>query len=141
MFASELAQILGVCAPKVRLIQQGKSKEYDDITKKIEELADPTKTFSRPFFMIMEFVDNSHELGDIDEKCLLSENVLKDIGRIVIFDVILNNWDRMPTGILWEHEGNPNNLIINSKLMHCFAIDQATCEFQNSDIHKSMKNT
>ena len=27
-----------------------------------------------------------------------------------------------------DHEGNPNNLLINTKLMRCFGIDQATCE-------------
>ena len=48
--------------------------------------------------MIMEFVGNSKDIGNIEEKYLLNEDILKDIGRIVMFDLILNNWDRMPTG-------------------------------------------
>jgi hypothetical protein len=78
--------------------------------------------------MIMEFVDNSFEIGNVNEKELMHQDVLKDLGRIVILDLLLNNWDRMPVGMLWKHEGNPNNLLVNTKLKRCFAIDQATTE-------------
>ena len=53
MFASELAQILGICSPKIRLIQQGKSNEYDIIMEKIKTLGGSTKTFKRFFFFFL----------------------------------------------------------------------------------------
>jgi hypothetical protein len=50
MFAAELAQLLGICCPKIRLIQEGKSNEYQEIMEKIKQLAGPTKVFSRFHF-------------------------------------------------------------------------------------------
>ena len=43
------------------------------------------------------------------------------IGRILTLDLLLNNWDRLP--IVWENEGNPNNIIF-SKSGNAWGIDQ-----------------
>lgn len=46
---------------------------------------------------------------DIGNGKLKDEN-LQITGRIMSFDVLINNWDRIP--LIWEHDGNLGNLLI-----------------------------
>ena len=37
---------------------------------------------------------------------------LREIGRLLVLDVLINNGDRFP--LLWENRGNPGNLMFDS---------------------------
>jgi len=50
---------------------------------------------------------------------------LSDIGRILIYDVILNNWDRLP--LVWDNEGNLGNFFwCKNENQRIMAIDNTT---------------
>jgi hypothetical protein len=42
-----------------------------------------------------------------------SRKLLREIGHIIAFDIVMNNWDRLPAGV-WNNEGNIRNLIVES---------------------------
>jgi hypothetical protein len=83
--------------------------------------------------MLMEFLPNSLDLGEISKEELEEKDVsyYYDIGSIAIFDILLNNWDRMPIWPIWKHEGNVGNLFFCKTNKHCYAIDQSITFIDN----------
>lgn len=142
IFASEMADLLGVYTSKMRMIEYSpfdrKIREWKDIKLRLETLSSHNskvqKELNRGFFIIMEYIPNVGGLENMKSEDFSSE-VLKDIGRMVVLDVVLNNWDRLPTGILWDHEGNPNNMLFNPIEKRLAAIDQSTTEISQL-LHK-----
>jgi len=37
---------------------------------------------------------------------------LQKLGSVIVFDILINNWDRVPLQSLWKNEGNPKNIMI-----------------------------
>eukprot|EP00045_Choanoeca_perplexa_P009717 m.94794 g.94794 ORF g.94794 m.94794 type:complete len:358 (+) comp15004_c0_seq4:778-1851(+) len=54
---------------------------------------------------------------------------LKEVGRIAAVDMLLNNFDRTP--LIWDHEGNANNMMFTSQGVA--AIDNATTGITNPE--------
>ncbi len=50
-------------------------------------------------------------------------STLKAFGRVILFDAICNNWDRLP--FVWDNEGNGGNLLIKSLPGTVIAIDNS----------------
>eukprot|EP00475_Leptophrys_vorax_P022567 TRINITY_DN3072_c0_g1_i2.p1 TRINITY_DN3072_c0_g1~~TRINITY_DN3072_c0_g1_i2.p1 ORF type:complete len:474 (+),score=138.34 TRINITY_DN3072_c0_g1_i2:14-1435(+) len=66
-------------------------------------------------FLIMEFIVgtgicNISETVDFKAKVFQPEE-LRAVGKAVLFDMILNNWDRVPIKGIWNNDGNPSNLM------------------------------
>eukprot|EP01080_Neovahlkampfia_damariscottae_P012866 gene12866-7289_t len=149
LFASKFAPMLDVLAPKMRLVEylpkrfpKANLGSYDWTYIKRElpkhagiKKSKVTKELDRGFFLLMEYVPNSVDLQKVNQELLESEGCLKDIGRIMIMDLVLNNWDRLSCGCIWKHEGNPANILFQKDLQRCAAIDQATTPIFK-DIHK-----
>jgi hypothetical protein len=64
---------------------------------------------------LMEFLP-----GEILPECKPTafdrENVLRDIGKCIALDILLNNFDRIP--IVWSNDGNPANLLLTDTELH-----------------------
>jgi hypothetical protein len=106
-----LAQIIDIKSPKMRLIEYSPSEElknkrgdeYTNLKKTIYTLKKGRqvsrkieKELDHKFLMVMEYLPNSYDLGEIDNEELKKSNTFYyyDIGAIAIFDLIINNWDR-----------------------------------------------
>ena len=50
-----------------------------------------------------------------------------DLGKAMVADVVMNNWDRFCVPMLWDHQGNPNNVMFRRSPdgRRVVAIDQA----------------
>jgi hypothetical protein len=149
LFTSEFAPLLGVKAPKMRLVEYSSknfpkaplgANDWRIIKKTLPKHAGVhenkvNKELYRAFFVLMEFIAGSVDLQDVDKELLETKEILQDIGRILVMDLVLNNWDRMPAGCMWKHEGNPNNMLFQKSTKRCVAIDQSvTPVFE--DVHK-----
>lgn len=90
--------------------------ELDQVTKTLQERGKWQKTMDIPILFIMEFLPGkSHRasllilLGCTSDEVLDSDlksesewgqKALFDLGRILVFDVFINNWDRFP--FIWR---------------------------------------
>jgi hypothetical protein len=112
IFSSEFSQILKVKAPKVKLIEYNPSfkklskngNEWHNIKNNINRIRKDvsssrkiSKELNRAFFMLMEFLPNSQDLGDINNEELKKTDTkyYYDMGCISILDIVINNYDRM----------------------------------------------
>ena len=75
----------------------------------------------RKFLVLMEFIESGIGLRYIDPKeasfYLSAEessghDCLKTIGMCIGFDLLINNWDRLPIAGIWNNEGNLRNLLL-----------------------------
>jgi len=67
----------------------------------------------------MEYISGTNfykaNLNELFGKDTLHEHgkkLLFEIGRILAYDVLINNWDRLP--LIWDHDGNLENLLFTS---------------------------
>lgn len=139
IFPSLLSPFFGIRTPKCRLIEyhpQGFSSVYgrDWICTKnslrrcgehnLRVKLKVDRDLYRAFFICMEFIqgvsmcDKEFDCGKYFE----SKRHLRDLGKIFIFDVLINNYDRFPS-VFWDHEGNSGNLLFREDCV--VGIDQA----------------
>lgn len=60
-------------------------------------------------FGICELPDDSALVG----KVIGSQKILWGIGAAVFFDMLINNWDRIPVKGVWTNDGNPANIMFS----------------------------
>jgi hypothetical protein len=139
LFGYEMALNMGVCIPgNLRAIVFTNPEFYhlkkaldkccgDDVVKKMSI----ERELNRPFFMEMDFITGNTLYRHCNQwitrgrlsGTLFTSHLLYDLGRILALDVLLNNWDRLP--LLWENEGNGDNLLF---------IDQTNLHSTGSEI-------
>ena len=152
LFGSQLADHLGVRAPKVRLVKRDHAEGqaiHDAVLAFDERLAERNgktrQMLSQPFYLIMEYAPGTslEELHPGHELCLeifgkvaattsddegkgeqedavaaaaggaLSDRVqhiCDELGRMVAYDFLINNFDRLPT--VWDAKGNEGNVML-----------------------------
>lgn len=83
-----------------------------DSRKKQSEQGRPRTTLLKPILTLMEYVRGSdlYHVPNVSESFTSSPQILKEIGRLIMFDVLINNWDRLP--LIWDNEGNLGNFFI-----------------------------
>jgi hypothetical protein len=91
-----------------------------------------------PIITLMEFVKGKEfsTPGVCDLLCSDNENGQKrcfQLGRLIMFDVFINNWDRLP--IIWDSpEGNIDNIMfLDSDQVPIIGIDQSVTSITNPD--------
>jgi len=153
VFADKLASLLGVRTSTSRLLIRGSKStgtEFSDANFAVSRQQcvqagmgahllnnkEAEERFRRgpdsfPFVLLLDFIPGP-TLGAVEQNKLLSSDglvALQDLGRILVLDIVLNNWDRLPLPNLWTHEGNPDNFILSSRGL--VAIDNSTTAFTN----------
>eukprot|EP01112_Ceratiomyxa_fruticulosa_P000535 TRINITY_DN10489_c0_g1_i1.p1 TRINITY_DN10489_c0_g1~~TRINITY_DN10489_c0_g1_i1.p1 ORF type:complete len:426 (+),score=75.72 TRINITY_DN10489_c0_g1_i1:76-1278(+) len=127
MFAYEISKFAHINTPSFRIVRYIVDVDFKKITRTFErlDLKNPPgkqcswiRSLDRPIFMVMEFVKGEH-LHSISKESLFGVNprvlsnkgiqVLREIGKISSFDVLINNWDRLP--LLWNNDGNDGNIM------------------------------
>ncbi len=143
--------------PKNR--EKDANREYKLIKKKCLEITDQNpvkqlrigKLLKRPFFLLQEYIPYSKSLEDVSqitstsemkfvwEQVLLKEDHLqsiwKTLGQIIVADVLLNNFDRIP--VVWDNNGNAGNVFfqLHNKI-RTVAIDQVCCRIQDEALRQ-----
>jgi len=126
-FAHDLAHRIGVPVPNHRLIWYKKGTEFKTVEKMFKKLDKNKKerfqgsykaTLQRPILFIMELVaDNTQIDGlkeDLSSKQVWGRYALLNLGKILAYDMLLNNWDRFP--FLWrKDQGNVGNVLFVRK--------------------------
>ena len=147
IYGGKIAEFLGLKTPQVKLMEYRADfknpikKYWADCKKYLKEFTVKygmsveqrkiEKELFRAFFLLMEFIEGATSLDDImsDEsigKSLLeNEQVCEDFGGMIVLDIILNNCDRLPLDLIWNHEGNSSNILFSPKLQRIVLIDQA----------------
>jgi len=141
MFALELGLITSTRVPKYRVVRSGVDDEFEVMSKKLNELDENNhplhrnkhgKLLERSVLTIMEFIAKGKALCDIQSSSLFGENdltkegalVLMETARMTVFDMVINNWDRIP--LIWDNTGNPDNILFTkykTRHVHPVAID------------------
>ncbi len=156
MFATFLAHSMNILAPKVRLVEYAPHihstqqtcvdnewhyiKQSFDNPTLIEEhkvsIADKVKAdkmLNMAFFLIYEYIPSQLHLSNLQhEETLVNDcnpqtnQIWFDLGRIVVVDMLINNFDRLPCEV-WDNHGNLNNVMILriENTTRAVAIDQS----------------
>lgn len=77
--------------------------------------------------MVMEFIEGIR-LSECDTSYLSSNRVqdaLHKFGLLISFDLLINNWDRIPIEGVWTNKGNATNVLLRASetSTEVFAID------------------
>ena len=147
IFGAKFAKLLGLTAPSIRVVEYSpndvkltRKREWLEMKTNMKEIAEKTndiacqikveKELDRAFFLVMEFVEGAVSLEDlmmVNEELartlLNNEEVLTDIGRMAILDIICNNCDRFPIEGIWDHDGNATNVLFSSKYLRLVCPD------------------
>lgn len=158
VFANRLAQMLGIQTGKFRLLIRGSDStgsEYSESnfavtmhhlkqagcgsTSMIQTMGGEEKIREGkglgypPTQLLLEFLPGP-TLDEVGEETFSGSDgldALGDLGKILVLDILTNNWDRLPLPGLWEHEGNGGNFILTSSGL--VAIDNSTTSIINED--------
>ena len=126
MFGNMLYKELRIPSPTIKLIQFSDGAPYHTMIRKIKEVSDPEngslikveRELNRPFILAMEYFPLLKDFYHLHpsligpsncKKLFQSEKILRQLGKIIAADVIINNWDRLP--IIWDNDGNATNLL------------------------------
>ncbi|KAG2381885.1 hypothetical protein C9374_005677 [Naegleria lovaniensis] len=163
IFGSRIAQLLGLFSPQIRLVEyhpkvtnreqllKSGAREWiamKDNMKRVAKNKNDTicemkveKELDRAFFMIMEFVEGAVSLEDLMNREELAqqllvqqhEEVLLDVGKMIVLDIICNNCDRFPMSGIWDHDGNATNILFSSTRSKLVCIDQTLFAISGDD--------
>eukprot|EP01111_Echinosteliopsis_oligospora_P004315 TRINITY_DN1690_c0_g1_i1.p1 TRINITY_DN1690_c0_g1~~TRINITY_DN1690_c0_g1_i1.p1 ORF type:complete len:434 (-),score=123.56 TRINITY_DN1690_c0_g1_i1:16-1224(-) len=143
LFAADLATIVDIPIPDYRILKNGVDEEYSILLETLnaaDDLNHPLKRgrhlrgMGKPVVSIIEFIKGKSllELNPSEifgKKTINTRGAMfcREIGKITLYDVVINNWDRLP--LIWDNKGNPDNILFTSsrrrKEIHAFAIDNS----------------
>ena len=147
VFFSLLTQYLGVPTGRIRIIDTN-SEEGASLLHEAKAL-DPSGAvrstlFAQSYLLFMDYlrgksfneIDYSffrkHLGAEADADALRTSRLLKDIGSMMVLDVLTNNCDRFP--LIWEHRGNPGNIMVDRDDGSCaFSIDGQIIGIDNAE--------
>ena len=140
VFVTELALFLGIKVPKMRVVEYV-NPEWDEMKSQLLSFSQHDhashiviqKNLDRAFIIVEEYVpgksldqylvpggssSNNQSIREDksnkqqSEKKAISERMLRQMGEILVLDMIVNNIDRFPA--IWDNDyGNLQNLIIH----------------------------
>jgi hypothetical protein len=67
------------------------------------------------YAILFEFSRGTALKSATDPGGSLGDAVLRQLGGVLLFDVLINNWDRMPLRGVWTNEGNLGNVLVDGE--------------------------
>ena len=121
VFTNQLAHTLNTPVPRIRIISYD-SIEFKQMMRAVEKYCHNHETLyeiinrrlNRPFYQLLEYIPNIKldKIGPQRFSAIFSnQSRLDQLGRIIGFDIVMNNSDRVP--LYWNTEGNPANLLFS----------------------------
>ena len=164
IFANLLYKELKINSPRFKIIQFTEGNQFYYMQRVLEERVAKSggskfkvqREINRPFIIVMEYFENIQDfyqmhpqlISEANYKSIInSPELLFEICKIIVADVIINNWDRLP--IIWDNDGNAGNLLfqftktnsnIDPKRVKILAIDQAITPITNEKQYKMYQN-
>eukprot|EP01124_Arcella_intermedia_P036637 TRINITY_DN9634_c0_g1_i1.p1 TRINITY_DN9634_c0_g1~~TRINITY_DN9634_c0_g1_i1.p1 ORF type:complete len:559 (-),score=118.49 TRINITY_DN9634_c0_g1_i1:96-1772(-) len=146
-FASELGNLAGIPTTRMRMIPMGSEfKEIFCVLNRLDKEKPERKQKSHskmsqiPILTVMEFLKGSdfshsdfHTLLKPDTD-LATKNCFL-IGRMIMLDVLINNWDRLP--VIWDsNQANVDNIYFSTDPERpVIAIDQTVTSIKNPELY------
>lgn len=126
-FGNMMAKAYGIVSPSCRLIEYN-DPEFADMINNLQRASINDKLIHNkiinlmrdfPFMLLYEYIPNISifELGQNRANILLNEgnfksrDIMMSIGKIICFDMLINDNNRIP--FVWLNNGNPNNIILS----------------------------
>jgi len=143
LFAQRLASRMGVQVANMRVLSPGDA-EGKALRQGVRAVAPCTsendgipvrKVLQSTFLSVVDFVDGFGMMG-MDAHNHLREQaahepVWYELGRLMGFDMLVNNFDRLP--LAWTNEGNLGNVMVGSSVKAVVGIDQACAPITHPD--------
>eukprot|EP00761_Pharyngomonas_kirbyi_P014550 gb/GECH01014580.1/.p1 GENE.gb/GECH01014580.1/~~gb/GECH01014580.1/.p1 ORF type:complete len:352 (+),score=90.12 gb/GECH01014580.1/:1-1056(+) len=135
LFANQILNKLNIETPQMRIVAiTDHAQEWYQIKHNIADASEIYRPkalteLNRAFNIVMEYI-HGYSLNDTNHTIFSSlnetESILFAIGQIISVDILLNNWDRIPSPC-WENEGNFGNILIqfNENKPNVIAIDNS----------------
>mmetsp|Transcript_125919 Transcript_125919/g.403135 ORF Transcript_125919/g.403135 Transcript_125919/m.403135 type:complete len:535 (-) Transcript_125919:34-1638(-) len=144
LFAQRLATALGVRVAGMRVIEYT-SKEANDMRLNVKYAPTSGESDNVPirrilqhdFLCVMEFVSGVGMMGIPAHNYLrkrqdaISSTPWRDLGRLMAFDMLVNNYDRLP--LAWSNEGNLGNVMLGCSVGDVVGIDQCAAPIKHAD--------
>lgn len=153
MFGNVLCGKLGVICPNVKLLSRSsdEGRSLFEALVKADEWRSPeerkiqTMLSGRPLLLVIEYIQ-AQELSNIfgrdserwsrtvfglqvaDPRGSLNDHgkeVLRALGTFVAFDILINNFDRLPC--VWDNKGNAGNVMFTKSTNDPMSIDNSVC--------------
>jgi hypothetical protein len=147
LFGNQFAHLLHVPAPHMELLEHDSPDERHEyrvcremflrMQDEIHKLR--SKNLTSKFYIKMELISPSCTLECIPSDHLNNLNspkLLKNLGRLIALDILMNNGDRIPVGDLWGNQGNPNNVLYSQNEIQFVAIDQPCISISNDQLRQ-----
>lgn len=134
MFAQRLANTLGIRTAQMRVLCPGEREmvAFQEAVAAVgpsvgdDNWVQIRKILKSNTVCVMEFVDGFGMMGAVAGTYLRqagdSQTVWYDLGRLMAFDMLINNFDRLP--LAWTNDGNLGNVLLGSSLGPVVGIDQ-----------------
>jgi len=147
MFATTLGHWAKIRVTNMLTITFPSDPQFQEIVEQLDELDKGRPEHMQgthsvmcqiPILSVLEYIPGTEFSFGANFKTLLKPNTedaykrLKDIGKIIALDVLINNWDRFP--IIWDaKEGNLDNLFFTLD-SHIVGIDQSVTSIVEENV-------
>eukprot|EP01119_Soliformovum_irregulare_P015304 TRINITY_DN4298_c0_g1_i1.p1 TRINITY_DN4298_c0_g1~~TRINITY_DN4298_c0_g1_i1.p1 ORF type:complete len:382 (-),score=85.13 TRINITY_DN4298_c0_g1_i1:71-1216(-) len=151
LFTYKLAVRFGIPEPKMKVISYA-SNEWPKMANELQKfeshlnsdsaVASPLgKCLQKTFLCAME-LSSGKDMENLEieeaEKIFKNPKMLKELGRLIAFDMFINNWDRLPC--VWDNEGNPKNILFNVSDASMDAIDTSVTSISPDQFLENFQN-
>lgn len=143
LFAQHLADLLGVPVAQMQVLPPYSQERlrFQDGVEAIapsygeDNVLQIKKILRSRALALMQFVDGVGMMG-MPAHGYLRQNdsglpPWHDLGRLMAFDLLINNFDRLP--LAWTNEGNLSNIMLGSSLAAVVGIDQCVAPITHPD--------
>jgi hypothetical protein len=137
IYASLLAMRLDIPVPKMVVPQDSEHLRSKLAWAPFETITDKERLRNERvgFLSVIEYID-SQALPACAMRELAGpakEEILRAIGRIMLLDILVNNFDRLP--LCWNNDGNPDNILVRpaGAAARVVAIDHTLTCIKNAD--------
>jgi len=137
VFASNVLRRLGIVAPKFRPLSIEEFRKFTwmlrsaQVTIKGTCSAIHNSGAQEGGGVLMEFLEGKI-LPEYEGPAFTNPKVLRDLGRCMAVDIVLNCLDRTP--VVWDNGGNATNILVTDTAIH--AIDNTYNRIDNKDLAK-----
>lgn len=143
LFAQHLADLLGIPIARMRMLPPTSEEgwRFREVVNAVapaygeDDVLQIKKILHSRALALMQFVDGFGMMG-MEAHAHLRQNDVDsppwhDLGRLMAFDLFVNNFDRLP--LAWTNEGNLSNIMLGSSLAAVVGIDQAVAPITHPD--------
>jgi len=142
LFSTMLALKLGIPAPFVKVVSRASDEGKALYQRCLDVHTNPVEVESvlcKKTILIREYLQGktldsirSEAFRDCINLPLRRESLLRQVGEVAAFDLLLNNIDRMPLAA--DNRGNPANIMLDCEQGRLIALDNGICSINKENV-------